>query len=364
MTQQNDTVYDLIKGFTHSSTAPTSSDSLNNSITTRKNITGTFQLDDSFPIRICRLFILTLTEDNNMIGLEAKERSIVANLLNFSIGIYVPKGIDILLTGLGDIRTKDVNIKVRWPWTTFRTALVNANLYGRMAMDTNHKGNIGHYETNLVWNDEEGHQKLEHYIENYWKDKVAKTLPDDEGYSLTDCFAAYEWVKEQLEEMPVLLGLYTGRIPFDDPNVEPVFQTLGLKRMTISDEVLVKGLLDPLRAIENTYSCLYDQLFSMRYLAPLGNRRIDQALAPLGNGSLGQVFKAGKDKNHAYMARILSTYMTDDEIAYGFSLVPSISFKMNYEEDYDGKLHFAGKSSISFLEFKIYGPVRLLKHKG
>lgn len=83
MTQQNDTVYDLIKGFTHLSTAPTSSDSLNNLITTRKNITGTFQLDDSFPIRICRLFILTLTEDNNMIGLEAKERSIVANLLVF-----------------------------------------------------------------------------------------------------------------------------------------------------------------------------------------------------------------------------------------------------------------------------------------
>ncbi|KAG7666154.1 uncharacterized protein J8A68_000312 [[Candida] subhashii] len=338
--------------------------------TTRKNITGTFQLDDSFPIRLCRLYILTLAREDDMFGFESTSAKLLIfssclkaadhlfyncqlDILNQNLPfrrfplncISVPEGINIILRGLGHIETRDAKIKVKWPWTTFRTALVNANLYGRMAMDTNHTGQFGDYETNLVWNDEEGHQKLDYYIENYCRDKIAKTLThDDEGYSLMDRSAAHEWVKEQLQEMPDLLDLYTGRIPFDDSNAESSFQALGLKRMTISDQALVNGLFSPLLAIETIYSHFYERMFSMA------------SVAPLGNGSLGQVFRAGKDINHAYTAKILSTYMTDDEIAFGFSLVPSISFEL-YEDESEDELHSGVESSISFLD-KFYIPRR------
>ncbi|KAG7664417.1 uncharacterized protein J8A68_002055 [[Candida] subhashii] len=312
---------------------------------------GTFHFDDHFPVRVIQKYAEHIYNQDMRYG--DKDVKILAVLLVYSscvkaaqqlwssywtvptetdafsnvggLPTYLPEVIDEVLLKLGDIETKYGRIRVRWPLTTFKTVLVNASYYGLMATQSGFARDIGFSFRNLIWNDNEGHEKMDHFIEKYWQLKFNKVythgkerfLPLRLHKRLTEedivAGAGPQWFQHEYPEYEVLLKLYSRRMPCDDSRAGVAFEKLGLRRVADSDEEIMTGL-DAASTLLSNIRYVYHRYFWMT------------DLNPTGNGSPGQLFVAGKNDSTASTALITSKSMTDDEIEYGFTWVPSISF--------------------------------------
>lgn len=210
--------------------------------------------------------------------------------------------------------------------TTFKTALINATLHGKMATDPGFKGAIDACTRNLVWNESDGHDKMDHFIENYWKlnfnkmytHEAERVVPLDLHKRLTqediENGAGPQWFRDAHPEYQGLLKLYSrSRMAFDDATVEVCFQKLRLKRTTVLDKCIVNRLFDPAELLTE-FRILYHRYFWMT------------GPDPTGMSNPGQLFAAGENDITASTALITSKAMTDDEIEYALTWVPSISF--------------------------------------
>ncbi|CCH60842.1 hypothetical protein TBLA_0D03420 [Henningerozyma blattae CBS 6284] len=283
----------------------------------------------------------TLSEDQ-------KSSESIVDLSNLSLkASLLPAELSSIISGLGCFETEYSIFELKWPFTTLKTALVNATYCLYMSResakyqfpkDQMQKPKFPmHYPVHdLIWNDLEGYRKSQYFFERYLKEESEKNIikPNNHGpnmkyfklFSPNRQLSFHEvaksipkWYKNRYDYLKVFKIYLLNQLEFeekfvtDDPELIKALSVVNLTKCNFSNEIL-----------KNTVLCTYDDCYQ-KFLDTL-NKNFDMIFSKgTGFGWSGQIYRRFENGN--IMTPIITPCI--DQI-YGNTFFPSKIIDMDF----------------------------------